>query len=259
MTLHCYISDSESSWTGGCIWKSNVADNYEITWPSTADSALSVASYRTRVLVQSAWGPPDALDDIAGFSSRGPRIDETQKQGVAAPGGFDIVSDFTNFSTWQDWFNASGALSFGPHFSSYRLFSGTSASGPHVAGCAALMLQANSAIGAMVGGIIESNARTDAFTGSVHNPDWGWGKLNVSAAVEAATTTTTTTTTGTTTTTTTGTTTTTTTGTTTTGTTTATTTPDIPEFPDYLMLAVILGVVLLLVVISVSVNRRRSK
>jgi len=260
MTLHGYISDSESSWTGGCIWKSNVADNYEITWPSTADSAVSVASYRTRVLVQSGWGPADILDDIAGFSSRGPRIDETQKQGVAAPGGFDIISDYTNFSTWQDWFNASGVLPFGPHFSSYRLFSGTSASGPHVAGCAALMLQANSAIGATAGSIIESTARTDGFTGSVHNPDWGWGKLNVSAAVETATTTTTTTTTGTTTTTTTGTTTTTTTGTSTTTTTTTTTTgPEIPEGPDYLMLAVILGVILLLVVISVSASRRRSK
>ena len=96
--FHGYISDDQTSWTGGCLWKSDISDNYEITWPSTADEALSVASYRTRNLVQSGWGPPDVVDDIAGFSSRGPRIDEVLKQGVAAPGGFDVISDYANAS-----------------------------------------------------------------------------------------------------------------------------------------------------------------
>jgi hypothetical protein len=34
--------------------------------------------------------------------------------------------------------------------------------------------------------MIESAARVDSDTGAVHNPTWGWGKLNVSAVVEAA-------------------------------------------------------------------------
>ena len=182
MTFHYYISDTESSWTGGCIWKSHVSNDYEITWPSTADSALSVASYRTRTLVQSGWGPPDANGDIAGFSSIGPRIDDVYKQSIAAPGGFDIISDYASGSVWQSWFNA-GGLPFNKQFGSYRLFSGTSASGPHVAGCAVLLLQANSTIGSTVADIITGTARSDGFTGSVPNDIWGAGKLDVEAAV----------------------------------------------------------------------------
>jgi hypothetical protein len=181
--FHGYISDDQTSWTGGCLWKSDISDNYEITWPSTADDALSVASYRTRNLVQSGWGPPDVVDDIAGFSSRGPRIDEVSKQGVAAPGGFDVISDYTNASSWSSWFNAYGALPFGEQFGSYRLFSGTSASGPHVAGCAALILQVNSSAGSNVNEIIKSTAVTDGFTGVAPNPTWGHGKLDVLGAI----------------------------------------------------------------------------
>ncbi len=181
-TFHYYISDGQTSWTGGCIWKSNVSNDYEITWPSTADSALSVASYRTRTILQDTWNPPDVNGDIAGFSSRGPRIDDVYKQCIAAPGGFDVISDFANGSVWQSTFNA-GGLPFDEQFGSYRLFSGTSASGPHVAGCAALLLQANSTIGDSVADIITGNARSDGFTGTVPNDIWGAGKLDVEAAV----------------------------------------------------------------------------
>ncbi|MFW9889399.1 MAG: S8 family serine peptidase, partial [Candidatus Thorarchaeota archaeon] len=178
-TFHAYISDSATSWSGGAIWMTDATDDYHITWPSTADSALSVASYRTRNLVS-----PEVIGDIASFSSRGPRIDETEKQGIAAPGGFDIVTDYTNDSAWAPWYNDGGGLPFDDRFGSYRLFSGTSASGPHVAGTAALMLQVDSSVGSMVADIIKSTARRDAYTGAVHNPIWGYGKLNASAAVE---------------------------------------------------------------------------
>ncbi|MFX0053520.1 MAG: S8 family serine peptidase [Candidatus Hermodarchaeota archaeon] len=178
-TFHSYISDSATSWSGGAIWMTDATDDYHITWPSTADSALSVASYRTRNLVS-----PEVIGEIASFSSRGPRIDETEKQGIAAPGGFDIVTDYTNDSVWASWYNDGGSLPFDERFGSYRLFSGTSASGPHVAGTAALMLQVDSAVGSMVADIIKGTARIDAYTGAVHNPIWGYGKLNASAAVE---------------------------------------------------------------------------
>jgi len=177
-TFHSYISDASSSWSGGAIWLSDISDSYEITWPSTADEALSVASYRTRDLVN-----PSTIDDIAGFSSRGPRIDEVLKQGVAAPGGYDVISDYANASSWSGWYNAYGALPFGEQFGSYRLFSGTSASGPHVAGCAALVLQANSSAGSDMNEIIKSTATTGNFTGTLPNPTWGYGKLDVLAAI----------------------------------------------------------------------------
>ncbi len=177
-TFHGFISDDKTSWTGGAVWISDISNDYHITWPSTADSALSVASYRTRNLVSGG-----VVGDIASFSSRGPRIDEISKQGIAAPGGYDIISDYTNASSWATWYNAYGQLPFDRQFGSYRLFSGTSASGPHVAGCAALMLQLDPSLGTQVHSIIRSTGRNDSYTGDTPNNVWGHGKLDVFAAV----------------------------------------------------------------------------
>lgn len=177
-TIHAYISDDQSSWTGGCVWMSDVSNAYQICWPSTADRTISVASYRTRNLVSS-----ETIGGIASFSSIGPRIDGVQKQGVAAPGGYDIISDYSDGSYWSSWYNAFGTLPFNQGIGSYRLFSGTSASGPHVAGCAALLLQLNSSIGNQIQSIIESTARRDIYTGPSASDEWGQGKLDVLAAV----------------------------------------------------------------------------
>ncbi|TFF93047.1 hypothetical protein EU546_06745, partial [Candidatus Thorarchaeota archaeon] len=179
-TFHCFISDDKTSWTGGAIWITDASNDFHITWPSTADSALSVASYRTRGLVS-----PETIGDIASFSSIGPRVDETPKQGIAAPGGYDVITDYSNASGWSNWYNGFGVLGFGQQFGSYRLFSGTSASGPHVAGCAALMLQVDSSVGSLVNDIIKNTARNDTYTGDVPNSVWGYGKLDVFAAVTA--------------------------------------------------------------------------
>jgi len=176
-TFHAYVQDSMSGWSGGTVFQTDVSNNYLITFPATADSAISVASYHTRP----AYGTVGA---IASYSARGPRIDDVVQQGVAAPGGYDIISDYTNQSSWAGWF--SGTYGFVATFAGYRLFSGTSAAGPHIAGCAALMLQANPYCNRSIGDIIKSTARDDAFTGSVPNSIWGYGKLNVSAAVLAS-------------------------------------------------------------------------
>jgi hypothetical protein len=177
-TIHSYISDDQTGWTGGCIWISDVSNAYQVCWPSTADRTISVASYRTRNLVGA-----ETVGGIAGFSSIGPRIDGILKQGVAAPGGYDIISDYAEGSFWSSWYNAYGALPFDQRFGSYKLFSGTSASGPHVAGCAALLLQLNSTIGDQIKSIIESSARRDIHTGSSASGEWGQGKLDVLGAV----------------------------------------------------------------------------
>jgi len=183
VTVHCYIADSATEWTGGAVWTGPVAsyidNNFLISHPSTADKALSVASYHTRPLY-------DTVDAIAAYSSIGPRIDGLAKQGIAAPGGWDIISDYSNSSTWDStWFaGPGGILPLNPLFGGYRLFSGTSAAGPHVAGTAALMLQVDPSIGSSFADLVKATGRSGNFTGSLPNPTWGHGKLDTSAAVE---------------------------------------------------------------------------
>lgn len=176
-TFHTYIQDSMSGWSGGSVFQTDVSNNYIIAFPATSDSAVSVASYHTR----SYYG---TIGAIADYSAHGPRIDGVMQQGVAAPGGYDIISDYTNQSAWTSWYaGPGGVLGFVETFGGHRLFSGTSAAGPHVAGCAALMLQSNTYANRSAGKIIKNTAWQDGFTGSTPNHIWGYGKLNVSAAV----------------------------------------------------------------------------
>ena len=69
----------------------------------------------------------------------------------------------------------------------YIRFGGTSAAGPMVVGTLALMLQVNPALTTeQARQILRETATADDFTGSVPNLDWGYGKLDIAAAVEAA-------------------------------------------------------------------------
>ncbi len=169
---HYYISDAQSSWSGGVTWVDDIEEKYIITWPSTADKALSIASYHTR----SIYG---TVGSLASYSPEGPRIDGMLKMGVAAPGGWDIISTWANESGWSSWYNASGTLQINPVFGGYRLFSGTSAAGPHVAGAAALLMQINSSKGSVIHDILKETAVNDTFVGNIPNDQWGYGKINV--------------------------------------------------------------------------------
>ncbi len=125
-----------------------------------------------------AVGATRSNDTIAGFSSRGPVLIDSSgimKPDVSAPG-------VAVRSAWLD--------------STYRSISGTSMSGPHVAGAVALIISANPDLAGQVA-VIEDIIRTTAiprFTeqdcggdGSKSpNNIYGHGSLNVLAAVEKA-------------------------------------------------------------------------
>jgi hypothetical protein len=133
-TFHTYIQDSMSGWSGGSVFQADVSNNYIIAFPATADTAISVASYHTR----SYYG---TIGAIAGYSARGPRIDEVMQQGVAAPGGYDIISDHTNQSGWASWYaGPGGVLGFVETFGGYRLFSASPAQKASSASSAALVV-----------------------------------------------------------------------------------------------------------------------
>lgn len=124
-------------------------------------------------------GATDINDLIAGFSSRGPaKIDSMVwlKPNVSAP-GVDIRSITKN--------------------GSYANYGGTSMSGPHVAGAVALIISANPSLRGrveLIEDILEATATPltsdidcDTFPGAkVPNAVFGYGRINVEAAVERA-------------------------------------------------------------------------
>lgn len=160
-----YLADDVSDWKGGAQFLDFVTDEGTVAWPGTADEAITVAAYDPSGL----RNPKGEIND---FSGRGPRIDGRRVVDIAAPGS--VV-----FSTWTK--EASGSPGcYGP-------FEGTSSALPHVAGAAAILLQACPYLGHE--GVKEAlckGARSDEHTGKVPNDTWGWGKLHIPGALRAA-------------------------------------------------------------------------
>jgi len=128
---------------------------------------------------------------IAPYSSIGPRIDGNPKMSVAAPGGWDVISAWSMNAPYPNWYTQGySGLPLYALYGGYQLFGGTSAAGPHVAAAAALMLQLNDNCGSVAKDLIEASAYQDTYTGvlvsypALGSPMWGYGKLNVCAAIE---------------------------------------------------------------------------
>jgi len=149
-------------------------DNTYLVTPAAATRAITVAACVDQ-------NNQDRSDDfIAGFSARGPRqsdgdadlLDELKPE-VTAP-GFQIHS-----AEHDQPFDAVN-------------MSGTSMAAPHVAGLAALLLQANPSMNpASVKSTIVSTAEpfgtpTFRFVDPVWNDRWGWGLIDGFAALAAA-------------------------------------------------------------------------
>jgi len=175
-----YVNDIYGDWSGPTLFRPEFTERARtITWPSTADSAISVGSYSTR-------NPQDTLSgqvgDLSDWSGLGPTVDGRTKPDITAPGHYDIMAAQSQFAGYP------------PNV--YWYFGGTSAAGPHVAGTAALMHEANpiaSQLGEdhrLINDVLRSTARRDSFVttwfwGRIPNTDWGWGKLDAMAAVSA--------------------------------------------------------------------------
>jgi len=162
-----YVSDDRTSWSGGTIFLDALADRGTVTWPANADSAITVGSYASRNL---------GLEPgrLSRFSGQGPRLDGRSVVDLVAPGNVDI-------RTCQ-----SGALPRAVT-GTYTSFGGTSASAAHAAGVAALVLQANPALGhSGAKFVLCGSAVGDCFTGPVPNDRWGAGKVDALAAVAMA-------------------------------------------------------------------------
>lgn len=123
-----------------------------------------------------------ATGDLWLKSSGGPTRDGRMPVDVCAPG----QNAYAPLATDSAWSTIPTVLPV-EGVGRYVVFGGTSAAGPIVAGTVALMLERNPKLTAdQVREILHATAVADEYTGEVPNPDWGYGKLDIVAAVEAA-------------------------------------------------------------------------
>ncbi|MDP8200697.1 MAG: S8 family serine peptidase [Candidatus Tenebribacter burtonii] len=156
--------------------------------PAEADNVFAVGAWTT----DRGWTAYDGggyyyssetNNDIFTFSNRGPRIDGVQKPQIAAPGASVISIRDTDVYTSANpsWVDNNGDTT-APH--NYYVMLGTSMSCPMAAGAAALILDRWPGVTPQqVYDAIQNNANTDGYTGAVPNDTWGYGKLDVFAAI----------------------------------------------------------------------------
>lgn len=111
--------------------------------PSVASKVMSVGSYISQDTWQKNYGSDSTeVDNLHGFSSRGPREDGGFKPQIVAPG-----SAISTVPTWQPGGPVSGTYALP---AGYAMFNGTSMASPQAAGAAALLVSAAQQSGVQV-------------------------------------------------------------------------------------------------------------
>lgn len=157
--------------------------------PGNARNLLTVGAFTSRNCWPTQAGGsvcytnPTAVGDLASFSSGGPTRDGRIKPEVTAPGAAIISALTRNTSS-----PGNRTVPGGQHWA----LEGTSMAAPHVAGAVALLFQQRSSLTPDdVREILMRSSRQDIFTQRVYDasPDarpsdwWGFGKLDVPAAL----------------------------------------------------------------------------
>lgn len=156
---------------------------------ATTDSVISVGAYCSRASYVSKSGSTIRIgrcypQDIAYFSSFGPDENGKARPDVCAPGMSVISSanrynDVANRDRWPASVIVDGVEY--PYYSNQ----GTSMSTPVVTGAIALMLQLNPLLSASaVRDILKHSSASDAYVANGDPERWGYGKLDVKAALD---------------------------------------------------------------------------
>jgi hypothetical protein len=164
-----------------------------VSAPSTADSIIAVAAHVTRTSwTSSAPGQPgpwtfpgEVLDQIASFSSNGPRRDGVMKPDLSAPGSAIASALSTTWSTCglPCGYDVRQAVDDGVH----AILQGTSMASPMVTGAVAMMLQQQPTMGpTLARQRLAAGARVDGpvlAAGAVPNKKFGAGKLDLGSVL----------------------------------------------------------------------------
>ncbi|MEC4881615.1 MAG: S8 family peptidase [Scytonema sp. PMC 1070.18] len=151
----------------------SIADSVKIGSPGCAKSAITVASYTTKVKYTDIDNKPQEfgfqLNDISDFSSEGPLRNDAQKPDVAAPGAM-IVSTLSS--------NANCDRSMVIN-SKFMALMGTSMATPFITGLVALLLQRNPKLDpAAIKDIFKKNSSIPGEPPGTFDPKWGFGLIN---------------------------------------------------------------------------------
>lgn len=160
---------------------------YQVGSPANANSVIAVGAYNFR----NSWVNAEGTDvnynvevgDLADYSSAGYRRDGVVKPDISAPGTYHLSPAAAGSEMAMDAASMGyRTVKDGP----YIAWEGTSASCPFAAAVGALMLEKNpSQTAAQIREAMIKTAKTDNFTGACPNPEWGYGKVNPTAALNA--------------------------------------------------------------------------
>jgi minor extracellular serine protease Vpr len=178
-----YLHQSQLGGGAPARWVQGLMRNGVIGSPGTADSVITVGAHTTRSSWTSingstySYGGSTVLDALAPFSSAGPRRDGVRKPDLSAPGHGIMSPKSSDYAAGTNGISPDGV---------HVLMSGTSMAAPHVTGAVALLLQRSSWAGSGPTSLrdrLRATGRGDSYTGALPNDGWGFGKLDVTAAV----------------------------------------------------------------------------
>jgi subtilisin family serine protease len=170
--------------------------DYTLSSPAEADGAIAVGAYVTRSTWTNYQGSTydfgETINQIASFSSRGPRVDSNtpQKPNIVAPGSAIIsVRDpiYTLGGAYSENIIKDDGINNSSGPANYFVMQGTSMACPQAAGTGALLLDKTSTLTpAQLRHALEVTATDKGASG----PDkiYGWGLINAFSALNSVTT-----------------------------------------------------------------------